>query len=138
AHIHHFEIAAIMPKLRLPAQTACAEACAGRQLSEYQSAARDVCFAYVLSLADRLDLEVRGKSCGHVFHAVDRQIDALFEQRVLELLGENALATDHAERTLAIAVARGANDDEFGGNSVAGEAGAYEFRLPASQRTATG
>src|ERR1700719_1796727 len=138
AHIHHFEIASIMPQLRLSAQTACADAGAGRQLIELQSATRNQCVACIFPFADRCDLEAREKSCGHVFHAVNRQIDTLFEQRVLDFLGENALAADHAERTLAIAVARGANDDEFGGNSVARKAGAHEFRLPTSQRTAAG
>ena len=36
----------------------------------------------------------------------------------------------------AVAVSRGADDHELGGNSVAREPGAHEFRLPASQRAA--
>jgi hypothetical protein len=69
---------------------------------------------------------------------VDRQIDALFDERIFQFLGENAFAADDAERALPVAVSRGADDDKLGRNSVSRETGAHKFCLPASQRTAAG
>ncbi len=127
-----------MPQLRLTAQAARPDARTGRQLIELKPATRNQGVAHVFSLANCGNLQPRGKRRGHVLHAVDRQIDALFEQRVFQFLDENAFAADDAEGALPVAVSRGADDYELGGNSVSRESGAHKFCLPASQRTAAG
>src|SRR5262249_36885085 len=54
----------------------------------------------------------------HVLHGVDREIDAAVQQRLLDLLGEQALAADLLQLSVLHPVARGADDRDLRGRQV--------------------
>ena len=58
------------------------------------------------------DDEPGGIGRGHVLRGVNRDVDAILEQRLLELLDEDATCTDLAERSRAVAVAGGRDRHE--------------------------
>ena len=60
----------------------------------------------VLALEVRADGEARGVRRGHVLCGVHGNVDAPVEQRLLELLDEDAALADLAERARAVAIAR--------------------------------
>ena len=71
-----------------------------------------------------------------------REVDAAVEQRLLDLLGEQALAADLGQRAILDDVARGPDHrdlDRLGRDAMSGrEPRAHLMRLPQRQRAAAG
>ena len=70
------------------------------------------CIPRILAAEIGPDREAVGIRRGQVFRGVNRDVDAPVEQRLLELLDEDATRADLAERTRAVAVAGGRDRDE--------------------------
>ncbi len=66
----------------------------------------------ILARRVRADDEAVGVGRGHVLRGVDRDVDPAVEQRLLELLDEDAALADLAERLRAVAVACRRDRDE--------------------------
>jgi hypothetical protein len=63
-----------------------------------QAATPDESVRHVLAHRERRDLEPRGQRRRHVLGRVHRQVEAPIEQRVLQLLHEEALVADLRQR----------------------------------------
>ena len=94
-------------QLRAPAHRGGADAHPGPELGR---AAERV--ARILARQVRADREPVGVRRGHVLRGVHGDVDAPVEQRLLELLHEDAARADLAERPRAVAVARGRDRHE--------------------------
>jgi hypothetical protein len=115
-----FEIGTLGAKLRLPAQTAGTNLGAGRQRRETGEVERDEGVARVDAGGNGGDGNRRCWFFGQVFQAVNGQVNAVFEQRLFNLLGKHALGADFGEGNVLDAVAGGA--DDFDGDFMAGSA----------------
>jgi hypothetical protein len=69
--------------------------------------------ARVLALEASGQREPRLREGRHVLGRMHRKVDAGAEQRLLDLLGKQALAADFGQRPVLDGVARGADDDEL-------------------------
>src|SRR5580692_5510262 len=139
AQIDSFKIGAIVAKLGLPAQTARADAGAGRKSFQAATAARNQAIARVFAPRDGPKSKARGNLRGDILHAVDREINPVFKQGVFEFLDEDSLPSrfranllvDLRDRRRLHAIARSAYANDLGLNAVQfGEAIGNMVRLP--------
>ncbi len=72
--------------------------------------AADKAVADILPLEEGDEAEAVGKGRRHVLGGMDRQIDSAFDQRLLDLLGEKALAAGLRQRPVLDGVAAGLDD----------------------------
>ena len=74
--------------------------------------ARDEHIARILALQDRSDFETGGQHRRHVLHRMHGDVGRAGEQRLFDLLGEQALAAGIGKRPVLDSVARGAHRDD--------------------------
>ncbi len=113
AQRHHLDIGPRQQHLGLAAQRGGAHDRARRQRGQAVAAVREQGVARVLARQDGGDLQALGQPGRHVLHGVHRDVDAPLEQRLLDLLGEQALAADLGERAVLHRVAGGLDDDDL-------------------------
>ena len=110
AKVHHREIGTQPLDQRLPAQRRGADDRAMRKLVQRAALAADEGIARILARQHRHDRKPRRQHGRHVLGRMHGEVDAAGEQRVLDLLGEQALAADLRQRAVADHVAAGADD----------------------------
>jgi hypothetical protein len=69
--------------------------------------------ARILARQQAADDQARRQQGGHVLHGMDGEIDAALHQRLLDLLGEEALAADLLQLAVLHPVAGGADDGDL-------------------------
>ena len=84
-----------------------------RASSESPPVAREQRVARVGALGHRRDTESRGEQRRQVFHRMHREIDPALDERLLQLLDEEALTADLGERRRGHAVAAGADGNDL-------------------------
>ena len=82
--------------------------------------------------------EARGQLRGEVLEAVHRDIGAAVEQRLFDLLREDALAADESERRVGDAVAGGLHDFDARGPARFGQPGFHPSGLPEGELRSAG
>src|SRR5690349_8255741 len=106
---------------------------------ERLSVTRNESIARVVSPTHRGKAQTRWDIGRNVLHAVNGQIDVLFQKSFFELLNKDALAANLGKRRLLHAVAGGLDDDDLGFHAGRLEdALAHVFRLPFGKETASG
>ena len=109
------EVGAARPQLRGPAQAPGADPGADRQRRERGAAlARDQRIARIRPLGKRHQRELRRQHGRQVLRAVHREIGPAVQQRVLDLLDEQALAAQLGERHRGETVALGLDRHQLG------------------------
>ena len=106
------QVGAAVERLRLAPQAGGAQLRAQRQVFQLLRAAAQEGVARVLALGHGGDAEALGQQRRHVLHRVDRAVDAALDERLLDLLGEEALAADLQQAAILDPVARGGDDDQ--------------------------
>jgi hypothetical protein len=99
---------------------------------------REQGIARIGALQQAADDEAIGQLGGHVLHGVDRHIDLAGDQRLLDLLGKQALAADLVQLAILDLVAGGLDDDDLRERQIGiccGELVAHHPRLHQRQRT---
>ncbi len=100
-----------------------------RQTGESLRDGADEGIARILARQERGDHQALRQLCRHVLHRMHRQIDLAGSERLLDLLGEHALAAEFGQRPVADAVPGGCDGDNLdvtgrqpmgGGEAVAG------------------
>ena len=123
------------PQLRGAAQRAGADARAGFEIGQF-AAHQGV--EGKLALGDRRHGQARGQERGQVLQAVHRQVDAPIQQRLFDLLREEAFGAHLGERHVSDLVARGADDFEARLEAESVQAAGDVARLPERQLRAAG
>src|SRR6185503_14101254 len=92
----------------------------------------------VLPRKRRRDRESVRQDRRHVLRAVDGEIDLACQQRVLDFLDEESLATDLRQRRILKPIAASLDDDRLGRHTRLLEQRGHRLRLPERQRAASG
>src|SRR5690606_36630743 len=135
-----FEVRPQRAALAGAAQVRRADAVAGRQRRQRDAAAADQRVARILALGGGRHGQAGGQLGRHVLHAVHREVGLAVEQRLLDLLDEQALAADLGQRAVDDAVAGGLDDEELDGEAGGGrdQAIADVVGLPEGELAAAG
>ena len=107
------EVGAQAQRLEAPAHRRGAKARAARQRGERAAGAREQRVARVGALGHRGDTVAGGELGRQILHRVHREIDTVLDERLLQFLDEEPLATDLGERRRGHPVAAGANRDDL-------------------------
>ena len=120
ADVHHVEVGSQRQELRAAPQARGAHACALRYAGQSQLGAGleplqqgrigHEHVAHVLALGEGDDVQPLGDRRRHVLGRVHGHVDAVLEQRGLELLGEQSLVADLGQRRVEDLVALGVDD----------------------------
>src|SRR5262249_53903282 len=97
---------------RLPAQRSRSKACAACQLRERMRCGADEDIAWILALKTCRKNEPIGQYGRHVFCRMHREVHAPVEERLLDLLGEQAFAALLRQRPVLNRVAGGPDDNK--------------------------
>ena len=140
AQAHHREVGPGVLDQRLAPQRSGADDRAGRKIEERRRPGADEDVAGVLARQHGRDREPGGQRGRHVLGRMHREIDGAGAERLLDLLGEQALAAGLGQRPVLDHVAGGADGldrDLIGSNAMrGGEAGAHFPRLGERERAA--
>src|SRR6516165_8576374 len=140
AHGDDREIAAQPLEERLATQRGGADGGARRQLGERLGLGADEDIARVLAWEHRRDCKSRRQDRRHVFRRMHGEIDGASDERLLDFLGEEALAAGLRQRPVADDVAGGADHLELealrGERMRGGQAIAHLFGLGERERAA--
>jgi hypothetical protein len=123
---------------RLTPHRTRAHACAFRQIGEEGAAVRDKGIAGIFARQHCGNCEPRRQRDGNILHRVNRQIDALIQQRLFQLLGEQPLATGFGQRTIQNAVTGGFHGHQLAHHPASGERVAHDVGLRECQPRAAG
>ncbi len=111
---HDLQVRPVHQHLRRPAQRRGADPRALGQVHQRLGMGGEEGVARVVALEDAGDGEALGQPRLHVLHRMDGDIHLVRVERLLQLLGEQALAADLGERPVEDLVGHGGDDDEFG------------------------
>jgi hypothetical protein len=111
-----------------------------RQVAQARGLAADERVAHILARQTRGKHQPVRQHRRHVLGGMHREVDRTAEQRLLDLLGEQALAARLAQRAILDAIARGADRDDLDRVLVppmrSSERRARQARLRQRERTA--
>jgi len=99
--------------LRAPAQTRGADGRAGGQFLERRPVGRDERVARLPSLGNRSGHEFLGLFGRHILHRVDRAVEILLEDALVEFADERAGLPEPVDQLVSDLVARRLHGDEF-------------------------
>ena len=124
--------------LRLASQRGATDHGARRKCRKRLAAGADEGVAHIASLQHRGDDDAWRQLRGQILHGMHGEIDTAVEQRFVDLLGEQALAAEVAQRLVADAVARRGDglkrDGVFAEAVRSDQQRPHMVRLPQSER----
>jgi hypothetical protein len=119
-------------QLSRPSQAAGADYGTLPQITETRSVAGDQDISRVFPPGDGANMKTIRNLGRHILHAVDRQINSMIQQGLLDFLDKKAFAADLGEGHIQYFVAFGFDGDQFNGQGGVGcaQGSLYPICLP--------